>query len=145
MSAFWHRWLVIWCWIMLGFGAMFAALALPALSGPALMMIDVVDWPYDGNPSALDRHATVGFALLGCVMLGWGTLTLAIVQDRQMAQEPRVWRMLTVSMLVWYVTDSAASVVLGVPLNAVSNSVFLVTFLLPVLASGALRTSPIAA
>lgn len=145
MSTFWHRWLVIWCWIMLCFGAIFAALALPALSGPALTMIDVVDWPYDGNPSALDRHAAVGFALLGCVMLGWGTLVLAIVQDSQMSQEPRVWRMLTTSMLVWYVTDSGASVLLGVPLNALSNTVFLVTFLLPVLASGSLRASPIEA
>ena len=41
-------------------------------------------------------------------------------------------------MVVWHVIDSAISGASGAPANAVSNTVFLLTFLTPIMASGVL-------
>jgi hypothetical protein len=56
--------------------------------------------------------------------------------------DARAWRGLTGAMLAWFVIDSAASVSTGAPVNAVSNAVFLATFLIPILASGVLAQKP---
>ncbi len=42
-------------------------------------------------------------------------------------------------MLAWFVTDSTLSVATGFGLNVVPNIVFLVTFFVPLFASGALE------
>jgi hypothetical protein len=57
MSGLWKTWMHVWCWATLAFGAVLAAVAVPALQGPALAFYDLVLWPFDGAPAAFDPIA----------------------------------------------------------------------------------------
>jgi hypothetical protein len=62
----------------------------------------------------------------------------AVLQAAKTVGAP-IWRSLTFALLAWYVIDSAISVSTGFWLNAVSNTALMVAYLIPVLASSALR------
>lgn len=138
MSGFWRSWLDVWCWLVVGFGAILALGAFPATDWPTRAFYDLVYWPLDGRSGfAEDTRFTCG--LLGAVTMGWG-LTLKPLVGLGHELGARVWRPLTTAIIVWYVIDSAISVALGVPGNAVSNTVLTAGFLTPLLASGALAS-----
>lgn len=138
MTGYWHRWMVIWCWLNIAVGAVLAAASLPPLSAPARMFLDLVFWPLDGQPATLAPEAAFGLAICGAVMIGWGVLMLGLVQDRQLSREPRVWQAMTYGMVAWFVIDCMASLLTGAGMNVPGNIVFLATYLLPVLKSGVL-------
>lgn len=52
-----------------------------------------------------------------------------------------VWRLLTVSVVGWYLIDGVLSAATGFPLNIVPNTLLLAGFVAPVLGSGVLRSS----
>lgn len=130
------RWLVVWCWITIATGAVFALGALPALRGPMALFMDIVFWPPDGQPAALSREAAFATAVCGAVMVGWGVLMLGLVRDPALAAEPKVWRLMTTGMIVWFVVDSMASWLTGATANVAVNTLFLATWLVPVQAAG---------
>lgn len=137
MQGFWKTWMIVWCWATLAIGAMFAIGAAPALDGGARLFYDTIYWPIDGVSPYGDQLRLTA-SLLGAVMIGWAICIFGIVDAAAVAGAP-AWRMLTLSVVVWYVVDSAASLALGAPLNALSNTGFLVTFLAPIAGSGVLR------
>lgn len=139
MQGVWKTWMQVWCWATFGVGAMFALGAAPATDAGVRLFYDVIYWPIDGASPYGD---TVRFtaALLGAVMIGWAMtiFTLVAAADRVGAT---AWRGLTAAVIAWYVIDSAISVGSGVGVNALTNTGFLVTYLIPVLASGVLGVS----
>jgi hypothetical protein len=50
--------------------------------------------------------------------------------------DPALWRGLSRAILIWYVVDSALSVVTGVPINALTNTLFVALFLMPAVKLG---------
>lgn len=79
---------------------------------------------------------------MGAVTLGWGrTLMTTIQAAHQLGAAGRSTSVgLIVSVLAWFVIDSSLSVATGFGLNAVSNSILLAGFLLPIVRSGVLRS-----
>jgi hypothetical protein len=138
MTGFWKAWMQGWCSMVGLTGVMFACVAIPGLEGPALLFYDVVYWPVDGQSGWVDG---IGFtvSILGAVLIGWALTCWTLVAEATRTGSQAAWRGITAALVVWYVIDSSASVATGVPGNAVSNTLFLASFLLPVLASGALR------
>jgi hypothetical protein len=134
MSGLWKNWMRVWCWATLAFGGVLAAAAVPALEGPTLGFYDLVTWPIDGAPATFDPIARFTCGVLGAVMIGWALTIFALLP----VADARAWRSFTGAMMIWYVIDSTVSVTAGAPGNAVSNTVFLALFLIPVLASGVL-------
>lgn len=136
MTGFWKAWMQAWCWVVIGVGAMFALAGFPATDIGARLFYDVVYWPIDGA-SAFDADMRFTVSILGCVMIGWAITLMGLVDAAGLAGRP-AWRSMTAAVLVWYLIDSTLSVLTGVPVNAVSNTGFLLTFLAPVLGSGVL-------
>lgn len=137
MNAFWKSWLQVWCWLTLGVGAMFALGAIQAADGGVRLFYDVIYWPADGN-SPYDDDVRLTAALLGAVMIGWAITIFGLIAAAEQVGAA-AWRTLTLAMLVWWAIDSAISVALGAPVNALSNSVFIAGYMAPVFASGVLR------
>jgi hypothetical protein len=137
MSTFHRTWLQLWCTALIGLGAVFALAVVPALNGPVVLFTDLVFWPLDGRPT-LDRASALALSIVGTVMIGWGLLMAALMRTDDLAADPRIWRAMTTAMTVWYVVDSAVSILGGAWLNAVSNTALYATYLWPVLASGVL-------
>jgi hypothetical protein len=141
MDPVWLRWLHAWCWMALGLSVMFLVCIIPALSAPARLFFDVMFWPIDGRPTLSTPDALLATSLLGAILIGWLILMLLIVRDPVLSQEPKLWRYMTIGLVVWCVIDSVASILAGASLNAVSNAVLTAGWVVPVFASGIL-TAP---
>lgn len=138
MRGFWKNWMTVWCWGTLVFGVVLALAAAPATDGAARFVFALIGGDRAGEMSLDLPVMRFAFGLQGALTIGWAITMFGMVRAAEAGGAP-VWRSLTLGLLAWYVIDSSISVMTGFPLNAVSNSALVVTFLAPVLASGALR------
>ena len=84
-------------------------------------------FPADFPPGAR-RYILFLCGVLGAVMVGWmaGLLALAVGPLRT---DPRAWRSLGLSLIVWFVLDTTFSLVSGIMANALLNTVIFVPLL----------------
>ena len=132
--AFWEQCLHAWVWMVIGFGCLFAAAGVPGLDGGAGVFYWVIS---GGTVDAGDFDAPgmlISVSLVGAVMLAWGCAMLAVWQAR--GADVALWRGLGRAVLIWFVVDSALSVLTGFALNAVSNAVFVALFMVPAVKLG---------
>lgn len=138
MSGVWKIWMRVWFALALLFGAVLALAAVPGLDGPGRWLMATVS----GDPATaamLDQPAMrFSVGLTGALTIGWILTLMAAVQGAE-AVGPTLWRKIALAVLAWYVIDSAISVMTGFGLNAVSNTLLTIGFLIPVFASGVLR------
>ena len=138
MSRFWRNWMIVWCLAVGVFGIVLAGAGLDATDGPTRLLMRVLN-----NGPDVDFNAPLRFsiALLGCVTLGWSlTLLVALRVAHRLGNQARTfWLGLTASVAGWFMMDSSLSIATGFGLNAVSNTVFIALFLLPIIRSGVLR------
>ena len=134
-------WLEAASLVLIAVGIVIAAAAVPALSGPAGLLIDIAIWPFDGAQTLAGAEARLLCAISGGMLVGWGAL-MALVAVRLYARDPALARtMIAVSMITWFVVDCAASVAAGAPVNAVLNVGFLALFAVPLLFGSASGSS----
>ena len=138
MNGIWKTWLDGWCWLVLGVGVMFAASAVRGLDAPTRLFYDAVSWPIDGQ-STWTENVRFSASIIGALTIGWALTLIPLVKLAHASQGPNVWRALSFAVVAWYIVDSTVSVLAGVPGNAVSNTGFLLLFLVPILKSGVLK------
>ncbi len=136
MTGFWKNWMQAWCVGVVLFGVVLATAAFAHMDGLAAALFKLLS---GGRTDASvfqagDMRFVTG--LMGCVTLGWGLTLLAIARD---GGNSAIWRLTMAGLVIWYVIDSFVSISTGWPLNAVSNTLLLLLFLVPVLASGILK------
>lgn len=138
MSAFWRGWLTSWCVLVIVFGLVLAGGGLEATDGVAEMLFGILGGPGDLTWTPILRFSV---ALMGAVTMGWGLTFFAVFTAAHQLgnQATTVWRLVTASVLAWFVIDSALSIATGFALNAVSNAGLLVGYFIPVLATGVLK------
>lgn len=134
MHGIWKSWMTIWCLAAIAFGVILAGMAFPATDAAARTAYDILGSDVGNSPDFDAPGMRFSIGLVGAVTIGWGLTILAIVRTE--AGGPALWRWLAGMMIAWFAIDSSISIATGFPLNAVSNTVFLAGFLLPVLASG---------
>lgn len=139
MSAFWRGWLIVWCWLVIVFGLVLAGGGLDATDGPAEMIYGIVG---GGASFEWTPHLRFSVALMGAVTMGWGITFLAtfMAAHRLGDQAAPVWRLATGGVLVWFIIDSALSAATGFALNVVPNVALLIGYIVPVAASGVMRS-----
>lgn len=138
MTGLYRSWLNIWCVTMMASGMIFVLAAFPATDIFARLFYDFVYWPLDGQ-SGFSNAARPTIAIVGAVFWAFAVLLQGVVKIALDDPASPLWRVLTISVLVWWLVDSAASVICGIPVNAVTNTILLVTFLVPTIGSGVLR------
>ena len=138
MSTFWRNWLLVWSIGVAIFGLVLAGGALEATSGPVSRIYQFLQGPGD---LMFDPAMRFTLAVMGCVSIGWAvTMFLMIRAAFTLGEQARaIWVGLTAGVVTWFVTDSALSVATGFGLNVVPNTVLIVTYLIAVLGSGALK------
>jgi hypothetical protein len=123
-------WKYLGAWLFIVFGGAIALASLPATSAPTVFLADVLLWPIDGGQS-LTQESRLLSAVLGGVMLGFGT-TLLMLVAKLYQRDPQLVRIVVLTGVgVWFLTDSLGSLAAGAPLNAVLNIGFLLAFVLP--------------
>ena len=87
-----------------------------------------------GDPEVVGYLSFV-YGVLGAVMLGWSAAFYYIVRGPFRAGESWSWYALAVPITVWFVADSAHSMVSGFWPNAVFNAGFFMAFSVPLVAT----------
>lgn len=122
---------------MLRLGSLFVLVTglLPSLAvfevtqEPWRLFFDVLAWPLDHHPAGFaDTERQLG-AVLGGVLCGWAWVLYQLADPEVF--NPRIRRLMVQSVWVWFVLDSAGSILAGIPLNAVSNVGFLLILMVP--------------
>jgi len=116
-------------------GFLLALVAFPPLAAPGIAMIDFVDWPVDGAVD-LDRISRTLSAVSGGLTAGLGACFLFLVAPLVERGDPLARSGGALTLLIWYGIDSAGSIAAGAPLNAVTNTLFLMLLLVPLLLAG---------
>ena len=137
MNGFWSNWMKVWCAGVGLFGLVLCGAAFPAADAPARLVFSLIGAP----DLTFDSNLRFSVGLMGAVTLGWFLTLLATLKAAALLGEQAapVWRLLTVSVAVWYVIDGAISAATGFALNIAPNTVLLAGYLIPVLATGVLR------
>lgn len=128
--VFWHRWLLGATAFTAVFGAallvfpnalqpIFNALFFPSADTNALFSQEAV------------RYISFIYTIVGAVMIGWSIALWFIITHGLARGEQWAWRALAVSVGAWFIGDTAMSLALGFAPNAVSNSLFLVLYAIP--------------
>ena len=134
-STVWFRWLLVVIIGVMLFGACM-------MLAPDLIR-QFFSWLLYASPDAIASrfsleavaYLTLLHGVLGAVMFGWGALMLMVLHGpfRRGAQEG--WNMLAISVILWFVPDTAFSVWTGFWQNALLNTSFAILFLIPLAAT----------
>jgi len=116
-------------------GLLWASGAIPGFDGPTAWMFDLLSWPVDGDPGALNPAAHFMSAIGGGVLVGLGVLNWLLVAPAIETGERRILNAALVSVFSWFVIDSTGSTLSGNAPNVVFNAVILALYALPVLAA----------
>lgn len=117
-------------------GLMAAAASHPSGYAPWLFLFDLLAWPLDGVPSTFDAIARALNAVAGGLMVGWGCLMYLLAKGPLARGDAETARLMLISIVAWFVVDSAGSFAAGIPGNVVLNVSFLVIFGPPLLVLG---------
>ena len=71
------------------------------------------------------------YMVLGAVMAGWAFLMIQIVRGPLKEESTWAWTFLTQSLSLWFILDTAMSLVLGYPMHALFNIPFAVALGIP--------------
>ena len=140
MTGLWKTWINLWCWGVILFGAVLAAGAFPATDGFAAWVYGLL--ASEPVPAGFMEAPGLRFsvALMGAVTIGWGLTILLLLPAIRNAGAP-AWRALTAALVAWFVIDGLLSAATGFALNILPNTTLAIAYLIPVFASGALKTA----
>jgi hypothetical protein len=85
------------------------------------------------------RYISLVHAVLGGVMVGWGMALFHVVRSLLAGGVPAGWKIIAVSVVAWFVPDTAYSLLSGFWQNALLNAAFLALFAVPLWATRDLR------
>ncbi|MDP1872645.1 hypothetical protein [Phenylobacterium sp.] len=138
MTGFWRVWMAVWRLSVAGFGLVLAGAAFEATSGPVRLIFALLGAE---SPLEMDGSLRFAIALMGAVTLGWWLTLEAAFKAIDLLGDRAgpVWRGVTLSVVGWYLIDGALSAATGFALNIAPNTVLLLGYLIPALATGVLR------
>ncbi|MDO8848277.1 MAG: hypothetical protein Q7W51_07840 [Coriobacteriia bacterium] len=131
---FWTWWLAAVAVVAIAFG-----LSIVLLPDPMGRLFGGL-YLSDPDGIAAFGHEAAGYirfvsAVMGAVMAGWGAAILCVLALRFRPGNPDAWWVIAVSVLVWFIPDTAYSLSAGFWQNAVLNCGALILFAVPLAAT----------
>jgi hypothetical protein len=129
-SQFWIIWLLIVSAGVAAFGLILVLLPETTRKAFSLLVYS--------SPTSIEtfgteqvRYISLTHAVLGGVMVGWGSVLFFVVKDLLAKKHSNGWNLVAVSLLAWFIPDTAYSLLSGYWQNAVLNAGFLILFAIP--------------
>jgi hypothetical protein len=115
------------------FGLMSEASCIVALEWPARFFTDFMVWPPDGAQTTQRPETRLAWALLGGFLTSWGVLQWQILTKVGRLHMGLARKLLLQSVCIWFVLDTAGSILGGVPVNGLVNVFFFGIYAVPLL------------
>jgi hypothetical protein len=131
---FWQRWLWIASLGLVLFGLAMALLNRTIAFDTVNRLIDPVFWPA-GVPEGAPAFQGWVYGAWGATVIGWGLMAAALVRYALPRREAWAWWAMAAAIGAWYVLDTAISALHGVWVNVVLNTVLMVIFVIPLVAT----------
>ena len=131
--TFWINWLTYTAEFTVLFG-LFMVLA-PGLTQQAFgLLIFQNAAQVSAFESQASAYIALAHAVMGSVMVGWGALMFLLVRKLNIKDAKETCNMIAISVLLWYVPDTAFSLYSGFWQNAVMNTGFAILYAVPLVA-----------
>lgn len=130
----WVRWLVVVDAMVIALGLFMVLLPEPNRQLFNAILFGTFDGPAAFGPEAV-RYMKFVYAVLGAVLIGWGTALMVVLLRGFRGGDPEAWWTVTLSVVAWCVPDTVFSLVSGFWQNAVLNAGFVVAFAVPLIAT----------
>lgn len=129
-SKFWLNWLLAVAAGVAAFGLVLVTAPPIALQGFSLLVYSSPEriGSFGDEPA---RYISLSHAVLGGVMVGWGTALFYVTRTLIARGSRHGWNIVALSVAAWFVPDTAYSLLSGYWQNAVLNTVFVVLFAIP--------------
>ena len=131
---FWWRWVVAADIIVIVFGAAQALLPDLIRQGFSLLVFGSASY-IDTFPQDAIRYITLTHAVMGSVMIGWGVSMMYTLLTQFRTGEWTGWVSIAIAMTLWFIPDTAMSILTGFWQNAVLNVGFILLFVIPLAAT----------
>ncbi len=134
MFQFWHRWLQIALAGLVLLGIDMAFFGTTVLFTP---LNDPLNAHFFGSTEvspAVAQYQAFAFAIMGALTAGWGVLAFMVARHAIARREAWAWYGLVIGFVLWYVVDNALSAYHGAMANVVSNTLFAIPVIVPLLA-----------
>lgn len=133
-STFWVNWLLVVSLGVAVFGVLLVVAPSLARWGFSLMVFGDGRRMDQFDETAL-HYISLAHAVLGAVMVGWG-LSLAFVVRGLLAEGSDLgWRIIAISVAVWFALDTGYSLWSGFWQNSILNLALLALFAVPLVAT----------
>jgi hypothetical protein len=133
-ETFWQRWLIVVTIGVMLFGLVMVLAPNLTQQGFSLMLYPSPDRIADFGGDAI-AYIQLVHAVLGAVMFGWGAALLFVVLGPLRRAPREGWQIIAVSVVAWFVPDTAFSLWSGFWQNAVLNFTFAILFAVPLAAT----------
>jgi len=128
--AFWWRWLVASASGVLLFGLSLVLLPAPMQRLFNLLYFSSSRANLSFGPAA-ESYIQFVFAVLGSVMIGWSAALLLVLFGIFRRGLRESWRLIAISLVAWFIPDTAISLFYGFWQNALLNLAIAVLFAIP--------------
>lgn len=115
---------------VLVFGLLLATGSYSNFDYPAQFILDLLDWPLDGNHAEISRDMRWMVSVVGGLLALIAVMMIAIVAPLIGQGNKQIARFGLIGILAWVVIDCVGSVAAGVASNALWNAAFAVPYLL---------------
>ena len=127
---FWWSILLIDCIIIPVFGFLIYVGELIPNSGGLLSSTGL---GYSGNDPQAHSFISFVIAVLGAAIIGWGCTMLFITWYPLKKKEKWAWNAMIITIFLWYIPDTSASIYFLVWPNVVLNTILLLMIVLPLI------------
>ena len=125
----WNNWLLFVAAAVIALGAFLVLAPSFARQGFSLLV-----YPSSQRIDSFDheqaRYISLAHAVIGAVMVGWGTTLLVVTRTLFASGAKLGWNLIAISVVAWFVPDTSYSLPSGYWPNAVPNSLFFGLFAL---------------
>jgi hypothetical protein len=134
-SAFWTTWLLVACFTMMAFGVLMALFGGTRLFAGLNQQVNLAFWPAGAADPGQLRFQNWVYGVWGATVAGFGLLA-ALTAGKGFARRQKWARnALAVALALWYLLDTAISLLSQVWVNAALNTAVLALFVVPLAAT----------
>ena len=133
-SRFWINWLLTVTAGVMAFGIVLVVAPSVARQGFSLLVYAAPE-RIDAFGQEPARYISLAHAVLGGVMVGWGTALVYVTKSMFARGSKTAWNVVALSLAAWFMPDTSYSLLSGYWQNAVLNAAFFILFAIPLWAT----------